>query len=458
MDNNQNNIKTLENDFIQNPAEIEQSQSDYIRALEMAVQLLQREVENLRSQNKTEDNTKSIKKIDAEPKPEFNFNECKTNNEVLSKLHDSFSGQFSIIESNIYFFTPLKRLTPVSDSETSTTLNNFTNHFEEEGIIDWVIERKSPNVIPNLGEEPEGIRTYFILVPLFLRGNAIGMFIARTSREPSTFALEDMNILKAISESAAIALDNIRSSEEIFNMNKRLSTLNKQMFYSSRLASIGELAGTIANEITNPLGIIKGHFKLLESGVGEQNMRYKIINKQIVLIDEIIKRLSAIAESSSADIPPSVINLANLADEVLLFTNSQLQRDNIKVEKEFDSTEITILGIKTQLEQVLLGILLNARDSMPDGGKISISIYKNKTANITISDNGIGISENELNDIFEPYYSMRPDKKSLGTNIYMIKNIIEQHKGILSVNSEVGKGTSYKITLPLFKQKSKVSK
>ena len=231
--------------------------------------------------------------------------------------------------------------------------------------------------------------------------------------------------------------------------------LNRQMFHSSRLASIGELAGTIAVEIDTPLKIIKGHLQLLKSGVGEAERRYEIINRQIELVDKIIKRLSSISKFSVNDISPSFIILENLIDDVILFTNSQLQRDNIKVEKDYENSGVSVLGTKTQLEQVILGLLLNARDMMPEGGKITINIFKNKnnSVNITISDNGIGISENELQDIFEPYYSDKTGINSLGTNLYLVKNIIEQNKGILSVTSEVGKGTTYKITLPIYKSK-----
>ena len=130
-----------------------------IFALEMSVQLLQREVEHLRNQKKPEDIVKYISEIETRIKPDINFTECKTNNEVLSRLHDTLSEQYMIIESNIFFFSPLKKLFPISDSQTSSTLDNNTGHFEEEGIVDWVIDRNTVNVIPNLGRGT-GRRTY----------------------------------------------------------------------------------------------------------------------------------------------------------------------------------------------------------------------------------------------------------------------------------------------------------
>jgi signal transduction histidine kinase len=446
--------------FLPSVEEYNHSQEEYIRSLEMVVQLLQREVDHLRSQLKPTPSSKktrfSQKEISIFNEASTIFNACVYQNQVLLKLHDYIAKQFSIIESSIAMISSNNKLQPITDSTTSSTLSSLIQSFEEEGLVDWAFENSEPSIIPNLNEAIDDLKTYFIFVPLYIRGTRIGMFFAKTTLDKEQISQSDLKTLSIITDYAAIALDNIKSSEEITKINRRLNVLNTQMLHSSKLASVGEIAGSIAKEIDNPLQIVNAHLQLLESGVGDKKRRIQIIKEQIGKISEITSRLSNFSETLPLDLNPTPVKISNLIDEVLLFSGSQLQRDAIIVEKEYDDESIEILGLKPQLEQVFLNILLFARDSMPEGGRINIGIYKFRDSRITIniSDDGNGLSDIELNHIFEPVIPTEIIRKGFGTTgLFLTKNIIQQHKGNISVFSEISKGTTFKLQFPIFKLK-----
>lgn len=436
---------------------------DYINVLEMNLQLLQREVEYLRSRIKPVPN----ENIDSENRDSetyltdssSKFHSSATSEEVLSILHELLLNKFSIIESNIYFFTESKSLKAVSDAETTLTLGENLKYLEEQGIIDWAIERKTPSVIPNISDNTFKGASFFVIVPLFLRSHPIGVFIARTIRDVLSFSEKELNDISIITEYAAIALDNIRSTEEISRMNKSIGILNKQMFVSARFSSLGELSVAIAHEIINPMKVISANLQLIESGMGDSKRRFEIIKDQINHVGQVLNRVLEFADSSLTEQKQSIINVNEIIEEVLIFTNTQLQHYNIVAEKETEDNSILIKGFKSQIIQVFLNLILKARDFMPDGGKLSIGIYKTKDKKVLINftDSGVGIEECDLIHIFEPYYTIKNGNISFGMGLYIAKNIIEQHKGQINVLSESGKGTTFKLTFPIFVERNFVN-
>lgn len=430
------------------------SRDEYIRSLEMALQLVQREVENLRQQRPAA----AVLKDNADYVPvsqDAAFLQQYTQaDEIIAALHEHIAERFSISESNIFLLAAPLRLRPAGIIFEHSILQESVMQLEEGGIVDWAVEECRAVIVPNLHERALGAQANIILIPLFLRGANYGLFAAFTTETEATFKSENLSKLTSLVESAAVALDNIRSSEEISRMNQRLAQLSNQMVQSSKLASIGELAGNIAHEINNPLQILLAHLQLLESGVGDPARRVEVIKQQIFRISDITRRLLDFARSAPIDAAPAPIPLCSLIDEVLLFVGSQLQRDGIRVEKECEDPTPIIAGIKTQIEQVLLNIIINARDAMPDGGILTIGAFatSDHQALITIADTGTGIAEEHLPHIFESFFTTKPAGKGTGLGLSVTKNIIQQHHGRIELISQPRKGTTFKITLPLYRE------
>lgn len=426
-----------------------QTQEEYIRTLEMAYQVLQREVEHLRQQRKPiEEQLQSVHEglpddigavLLAMTAPE----------EVISTLTMFCREHHGLSLVNVFFFEH-GGITPLSTMPGEENLTQCVRHFDEQGILDWVVGQQELRIVPNiypLSKEDENV----MLIPLMLRGAPAGVFAGFTTRKDEDCDSAEKNRLMILADTAAITLDNIRSAAEIVRMNKRLNILNRQMLQSSKLASIGELAGTVAHEINNPLQILLAHLQLLESGVGEPERRMEVIKNQVYRISEITRRLLDFARSSPTEFSAVPTDICALIDGVLLFVGSQLTRDGVQVAKEYEENEIMILGSKTHLEQVFLNLLLNARDAMMEGGTITIGVFKldKRKALITVADTGAGITEENIGNIFEPFYTTKQRGKGTGLGLSISKSIIQQHKGSIDVVSAPGEGTTFKISLPL---------
>ncbi len=429
---------------------------EYIRSLEMSVQLLQREVEHLRNQDKphqeiTGNNNSAEPDGKTQGLKQYNFHNCTTFELLLDRLLEITGEKYSVFELKLYKIYSDGKIHDAVQPDTISELDTNIKRLEEEGVIDWSVENRKISIIPNLAQPESEPPTFFLLMPLYLRDSAIAILIAKTSLSPNDLGGTETDELNALSEYIAIAFDNINSANEITSMNNRLSALGTQIQRTSRLASIGEIASSIAREIENPLNIIKANLQFIESGLGDTKRRFEIINEQVSNIGELNSRLLNISEPSPGEIKMDRIRISGLIDEVLLFSGSQLKRDGIIILKECENDNLEISGIKPQLEHAFLNLFLFLRDTMPDGGTIDIGIYKGlKTKiSITISDNGRGLTEQEIKEAFEPSPNSGDSKI---TSVYFVREIINQHNGSISLVSEPGRGSTFKITFPALKQ------
>lgn len=436
---------------IENTFDFENSEENYIRHLEMSVELLKREIEHLRSKENNTHKRNKPKKLVTESQAN-NYLICKNNPEILQLFIDSILKTYPINETDLFLFDTNRKLYSATNSNASEVLDKYKNNFEENGIIDWVCSKESASAVPNLEDfSADSTNIAFIIIPMVLREMPIGIIIAGTSKMPTEFTEADLKQLYEQAAPAAIAIDNLISREEIVKMNSKLNSINRQMIESSKMASFGEIATSISGEINNSIQIIQANIGLIESGVGSPEQRFKIIKQQVESINVINKRLISLS-SSGHETKNTSVNLVSIIDDVLLFSNTQFRRDGIILQKEIEDGEFRISGSKAQLEQAILNILLFSRDNLDEGGKINIGLYKTRgeKINLIISDNSIGLSEEELKNIFEPIVS---SQNKSWTGLYLAKNIIAQHKGKIEIISELRKGITYKITLPKYNNK-----
>lgn len=370
--------------------------------------------------------------------------------DIMHSLHAAVSRRFEISECTIFFCNPNRELQPSTSEATSTSLFVKAKRLEEDGIVDWLLDSYKPAIVPNFHQSSFDCEHYFILIPLVLRGSLSALFLGETIRDPDSFSDEDLSLITAFAESAARTLDTIRSSEEMATMNMRINLLNEQMMKSSKMATLGELASNVVHEVNNPLQIMLAHLQLLENGVGDTGRRIEIIKEQCLRIAGISRRLLDFARNSPVDNSAEPVNLYHLVDDVIAFTETQLQREGITILKQFDAEPVLVSGVRTQIEQILLNLIINAKDAMSGGGTLTIGVFSEKEqALLTISDTGSGISAQDIPYIFDPFFSTKARGKGSGLGLSISKGIIEQHGGEIHVVSDVGKGTTFKIVLPL---------
>jgi two-component system NtrC family sensor kinase len=243
--------------------------------------------------------------------------------------------------------------------------------------------------------------------------------------------------------------------EMVIERTKKLEESHAQLIQTEKLASMGKLAGYIAHEINNPIGIIVARAECILMDAKEMGYHNDLI-KDIEVIKNHSNRVAMItrgmltfARKSPAEF--SDVNLNVVIDETLLLFEKQFLTNNIEIQKNIDSNLPTIHGNATQLQQVFFNIFNNAMGAMPEGGKIKIKTTCNDDGmvHIFISDTGSGIQKDHLSNIFEPFFTTKQKDKGTGLGLSVTYGIIKDHDGDIIVHSKAGSGTTFEIMLPM---------
>jgi signal transduction histidine kinase len=421
--------------------DVAKAQEDYIKSLELSVKILRKEVDDLRKNIKTSPQIITPSVLPHEV--DIDFLNYSSTDDILQALQAFCSKMFDLVECTI-FRTDKDRKIDYSMNEESNLIKDMMS-LEEEGILDWICENKETSIIPNTISPEEN--NYFFLSPIALAGEAFGIFIGKTPLAANDFNKEDINEIEMIAENAAAAAFNILSLDTIANLNRRMDLLNKRMLESAKFSSLGELTSSFSEEIEAPLMVINTNLDLMESGVGNPQKRIDVIKNEINKIYKLNSRIKKIAASDFSKEQIESLNICSVIDEVILFTKNKLEREGIELVSDYEDDEIRILAIKPHLEQAIMNLILYSSKYMPDGGAIKIGVYSNQgnRISINISDNGIGIDDEIISNIFEPY---SVDSLQHGLGLYISKYIIEQHYGRISVLTEQGRGTTFKLSFP----------
>ena len=232
--------------------------------------------------------------------------------------------------------------------------------------------------------------------------------------------------------------------------------LREQLLQAQRLSSLGAVASSVAHELNNVLTAIMNHANLAlrpqSSGENQRQALEKILRNG-KRAAEIVNGMLGFSRRSS--VAPDVTDVVTLVEEVLLLTEKDLNKYRIRLEKHYHAHP-QVLIFATQIEQVLVNLILNARQAMPQGGRLRLDVKENSAeglAEIRLADTGCGIPKEKLRDIFQPFYTTKsPDEQGhggTGLGLSICRQIIEQHNGRIRVESLVGRGSVFTIKLPL---------
>lgn len=234
---------------------------------------------------------------------------------------------------------------------------------------------------------------------------------------------------------------------------KDLETSMKQM---DRLTILGKLMASLAHEIKNPLAGIQAAMEVLnkyyEDGDFRKEISEEILN-QVKRLDKVIMDLLKFSKIRRPDF--QLVKIEEIIDISLFLVNNQIKEKGVVLKKEIVPDLPPVLADAEQLQQVLLNLLLNAIQAMPDGGTITVkgealqSDKENKDSSfikVVVQDNGIGIPDENISKIFDPFFTSKPKGTGLGLSI--VQNIVAQHKGKIEVRSQVKLGTTVAISLP----------
>ncbi len=246
--------------------------------------------------------------------------------------------------------------------------------------------------------------------------------------------------------------------DKLEKMNQEVLEAQERLIHSARLASMGEVAAGVAHEINNPLAGVINYVKLmrkrLQALLQEPDLsglaRYlEIMETETRRISEIVKELLDFARPTDPDI--TKISVAELIKKSLFLLSHQFTLQNINIVEESDAPDYNILADFKQMQQVLLNILINAAQAMPDGGSLYVRYRQagEGRIEIEIQDTGCGIPSENLGKIFDPFFSTKLEKKGTGLGLSVVYSIVDKHHGSLKVKSQVGQGAAFIIQLPL---------
>ncbi|MFH1062911.1 MAG: ATP-binding protein [Candidatus Omnitrophota bacterium] len=250
---------------------------------------------------------------------------------------------------------------------------------------------------------------------------------------------------------------NLRLQDKIEQVTKDLNAKQQMLIESEKMASLGVLSAGIAHEINNPLGVILGHAQML---IKELKEKKSLANPQesiqlLETIESYTRRCSYIVNSliqfaREKQMQMVFVDINQAIENALIFTQNRILNKNIEITKILGENLPSVLADQIHLEQVFINIILNAEASMPQGGSLKISTQRaGDQIKVLFKDTGEGIPKENLNRIFEPFFSTKDQGKGSGLGLSLSYGIVQAHGGDIKIESQWGKGTSVEVLLPI---------
>jgi signal transduction histidine kinase len=253
--------------------------------------------------------------------------------------------------------------------------------------------------------------------------------------------------------------------EDVMVSSVEANQLRQQLLHAQKLSSVGALASSVAHEFNNILTTIINYARMAQRPDQSEASRLQALEKILKggqRAATIINSMLGFARSTSTK--REVTDIVALVEETLILTDKDLSKHRIHVDKKYHGRPKAYV-VPAQIEQVVLNLLINARQAMPRGGHLRLEVKENprtQLVELRIADTGIGIPPERLRLIFEPFYTTKePDASGhggTGLGLSVCRQIIEQHHGRIRVESVVGKGATFTVKLPVKPEESEVVK
>lgn len=314
--------------------------------------------------------------------------------------------------------------------------------YEREELVGQRLDVLIPDRIRHVHEQHGA--DYF--VQPHTRAMGIGLTLAGRRKDGSEFPAE-VGLVHIPGEDGGLAM------ALVSDISERVE-LERHARHVERRAAVGSLAAGVAQELNNPIGIILSRIELMVMEIEEQRGTPELLadlqalHRQAQRLDRIAQGLLSFGRQRQPSRQP--IDLSAVVREALLVAGNQLSREGVHVDSLLDAGLPRILGDPTALEQVLMSLLLNARDAMPTGGTIRIetSVVPDKpdTIRLVIADTGHAMRPELLANVAEPFVVTKPNETRLGLSI--CRTIVREHGGTLDVRSESGRGSTFTVVFP----------
>jgi two-component system NtrC family sensor kinase len=297
-------------------------------------------------------------------------------------------------------------------------------------------------------------------IPLSTKGESIGVMVV-SSHIAFKFPSEDVEFLSAIGNHIGVAVENANLYENIKGAYQELKEAQEQIIQTEKLASLGKLAATIAHEINNPIAVVLTYVRLMIKLMDRNRFspeRLEDISRYLATMEsetarcgEVVKNLLAFSRQDKVTIESH--SIAEIIDRSLILISHDLEMKEIQLKKTIEPNLPKVQCDFKQIQQAILNIMYNASEAMLKGGILTVTANMRAGVegfvDVMIADTGCGIAEEDKENIFEPFFTTKEEGKGVGLGLSLVYGIITRHKGTIEVKSEPGKGSTFKVTLPI---------
>jgi PAS domain S-box-containing protein len=267
--------------------------------------------------------------------------------------------------------------------------------------------------------------------------------------------------IRDISERKRAETDLMEANQSLANAltkleekSEELASMTQQLWQASKLATMGELAASVAHELNNPLATVALRAEsVLEDMTGEDPKRHsvEVISREVERMADLVSNLLVFSRRGHRQV--STLNLAEEIINSLDFIQYHLRSNKIVVVRDFAGSLPTVQADRQQLHQVFLNLITNASDAMPKGGTLTVrsraGTLRSQTAVvIEFADTGVGVQTGDLPKLWEPFFTTKPEGKGTGLGLAICRRTIEEHRGSIEIETSPGQGTTVRITLP----------
>jgi len=288
------------------------------------------------------------------------------------------------------------------------------------------------------------------------------LFMFQTSLEDKTHASIPVQISASVitdqqgRENGKVCF--VRDLREIRQLEREIEDQAK-ILHQDKMMSLGRLAASVVHEINNPLAGVLNYCRLMirilnRGELKPDNIRkfeqyLGLVESETARCSEIVSNLLTFSRKSPVSFSP--VEVRELLDRSVLLCQHKLELSNIRLTTDFSSTVPAIQGDFNQLQQCIINLVFNALDAMPEGGELTLGASYDSVRNrvvITVQDTGIGIPEENLSHIFEPFFTSKDEGYGVGLGLSTVYGIIRHHNGEVTVESKLEEGTRFDLSLP----------
>ena len=266
----------------------------------------------------------------------------------------------------------------------------------------------------------------------------------RPELDEGPFLKEERSLLGAIAREIAVIIERREADAE-------RERLHEQLLHADRLATIGELAAGVAHELNEPLGAVLGFAQLARKHADlpdPADQDIKKVESAALQAREIVRQLMVFARQT----PPRKIrvNLNRLVGDGLYLLESRCAKSQIEVVRMLDEDVPVVVADASQLQQVLVNLVVNAIQAMPEGGQLTITTHhRGSVAVLTVADTGCGMSDEVSNRAFLPFFTTKDVNEGTGLGLAVAHGIVSAHGGRISVESRSGQGSCFEVEIPV---------